>query len=82
MCAAARQLLPGAAGGLRRLRPEGRRRSSTARASSRQPTCHHAPEVVGGVREAECGAVLREFFAELRRNEAGRGCRRGEPWPA
>src|SRR5918998_376445 len=30
------------------------------------PSCHHAPEVVGGVRESECGAVLREFFAELR----------------
>ena len=46
------------------------------------PSCHHAPEVVGGVREAECGAMLREFFAELRRNGAGRGCRRREPWPA
>lgn len=30
------------------------------------PSCHHAPEVVGGVREAECGAVLRTFFAGLR----------------
>jgi tRNA(adenine34) deaminase len=30
------------------------------------PSCHHLPEVVGGVREAECGAVLREFFAALR----------------
>jgi tRNA(Arg) A34 adenosine deaminase TadA len=29
-------------------------------------SCHHAPEVVGGVREAECGAVLREFFAARR----------------
>lgn len=26
------------------------------------PTCHHAPEVVGGVMEAECGALLTEFF--------------------
>lgn len=30
------------------------------------PSCHHAPEVVGGVREAECGEVLRRFFAGLR----------------
>ncbi len=31
-----------------------------------QPTCHHAPEVVGGVREAEAAALLRSFFAGLR----------------
>ena len=30
------------------------------------PSCHHVPEVVGGVREAECGAVLRQFFAARR----------------
>ena len=30
------------------------------------PSCHHAPEVVGGLREAECGGILREFFAALR----------------
>ena len=30
------------------------------------PSCHHAPEVVGGVREAECAALLRAFFAGLR----------------
>ncbi|MFZ4540716.1 MAG: nucleoside deaminase [Rickettsiales bacterium] len=30
------------------------------------PTCHHAPEVIGGVMEAECGALLREFFAGKR----------------
>ncbi len=29
-------------------------------------SCHHAPEVVGGVREGECGALLRAFFAGLR----------------
>ena len=29
-------------------------------------SCHHAPEVVGGVREAECGALLRAFFAARR----------------
>lgn len=31
-----------------------------------QPTCHHAPEVVGGVRESEAAALLRGFFAALR----------------
>ncbi|PZW47131.1 tRNA(Arg) A34 adenosine deaminase TadA [Humitalea rosea] len=31
-----------------------------------QPTCHHAPEVVGGVRETEAAALLRGFFAERR----------------
>ena len=36
------------------------------------PSCHHAPEVVGGVREAECGAVLRAFFAGLRDGAASR----------
>lgn len=30
------------------------------------PTCHHAPEVVGGVMEAECGELLRAFFAARR----------------
>ncbi len=30
------------------------------------PGCLHRPEVVGGVREAECAALLREFFAALR----------------
>lgn len=31
-----------------------------------QPTCHHRPEVVGGVREAEASALLKDFFAERR----------------
>jgi len=30
------------------------------------PSCHHRPEVVGGVREGECGGLLREFFAARR----------------
>jgi tRNA(Arg) A34 adenosine deaminase TadA len=30
------------------------------------PQCNHAPEVVGGVREAACGDLLRAFFAGLR----------------
>jgi tRNA(Arg) A34 adenosine deaminase TadA len=31
-----------------------------------QPTCHHAPEVYGGIRESEAAALLRQFFAALR----------------
>ncbi|MCE3005557.1 MAG: nucleoside deaminase [Rickettsiales bacterium] len=31
-----------------------------------QATCHHAPEVVGGVMEAECGQLLKNFFATRR----------------
>jgi tRNA(adenine34) deaminase len=31
-----------------------------------QPTCHHRPEIVGGLCEAEAGALLRRFFAERR----------------
>jgi tRNA(adenine34) deaminase len=27
-----------------------------------QPTCHHAPEVYGGLMEKEAGALLQEFF--------------------
>lgn len=30
------------------------------------PQCNHAPEVVGGMREAECAGLLRDFFARLR----------------
>ena len=30
------------------------------------PSCHHRPEVVGGVRESEAGVLLREFFAARR----------------
>jgi tRNA(adenine34) deaminase len=32
----------------------------------RQPTCHHAPEVYGGLRESEAAALLRAFFAAKR----------------
>ena len=31
-----------------------------------QPGCLHRPEVIGGVRERECGALLRGFFRGLR----------------
>jgi len=29
-------------------------------------SCHHHPEVVGGVREGESASLLRQFFAEKR----------------
>jgi tRNA(adenine34) deaminase len=31
-----------------------------------QPTCHHRPEIVGGLAESEAGALLKNFFAERR----------------
>jgi tRNA(Arg) A34 adenosine deaminase TadA len=31
-----------------------------------QPTCHHRPEVVGGLMERRCGDLLRRFFRERR----------------
>lgn len=31
-----------------------------------QPTCHHAPEVHGAIRESEAAALLRDFFAARR----------------
>jgi len=31
-----------------------------------QPTCHHAPEVYGGIGETEAAEMLRNFFAPLR----------------
>lgn len=30
------------------------------------PTCHHAPEVIGGVMEVECGQLLTDFFRAKR----------------
>lgn len=30
------------------------------------PSCHHAPEIIGGVRETESSALLRDFFAARR----------------
>jgi tRNA(adenine34) deaminase len=30
------------------------------------PTCHHRPEVYGGLAEAEAGALLKEFFQDRR----------------
>ena len=31
-----------------------------------QPTCHHAPDVYGGLRETEAATMLRDFFRERR----------------
>jgi tRNA(Arg) A34 adenosine deaminase TadA len=31
-----------------------------------QPTCHHAPEIYGGLRESEAAELLRRFFQERR----------------
>jgi tRNA(adenine34) deaminase len=30
------------------------------------PTCHHRPEIYGGINESECAGLLREFFAARR----------------
>lgn len=30
------------------------------------PTCHHAPEVYGGIRESEAAGLLRDFFSARR----------------
>lgn len=35
-----------------------------------QPSCHHAPEVVGGLQELRCGDLLRAFFQERRPTKA------------
>jgi tRNA(adenine34) deaminase len=31
-----------------------------------QPTCHHRPEVYGGINESECAGLLKEFFQARR----------------
>ena len=31
-----------------------------------QATCHHRPEVIGGLMERECGALLKDFFVARR----------------
>lgn len=36
-----------------------------------QPTCHHRPEVMGGIGEAEAAEQLRAFFAVRRRTGGG-----------
>jgi tRNA(adenine34) deaminase len=31
-----------------------------------QPTCHHAPEIYGGIRELQAGELMKAFFRERR----------------
>ncbi len=31
-----------------------------------QPTCHHRPEIIGGMGEQDCAELLKEFFAARR----------------
>ena len=31
-----------------------------------QPTCHHRPDVLGGIGDSESGALLQDFFAVRR----------------
>lgn len=31
-----------------------------------QPTCHHRPEVYGGIEETRCAGILKVFFKDLR----------------
>lgn len=31
-----------------------------------QPTCHHHPEIYGGINETECSELLKNFFKERR----------------
>ena len=31
-----------------------------------QPTCHHTPEIYGGMNESECGELLKDFFKARR----------------
>lgn len=31
-----------------------------------QSSCHHTPEIYGGISEAECGQLLKDFFKERR----------------
>lgn len=33
-----------------------------------QATCHHRPEVIGGLEETQCATLLRDFFATRRTN--------------
>ncbi len=33
-----------------------------------QSSCHHVPEIIGGIREGECAALLQNFFKEIRQS--------------
>src|SRR5690606_8947882 len=51
-----------------------------------QPTCHHRPEIYGGLSESRAAAILKDFFATRRRGRSeerrvGKECRlRGYPY--
>ena len=32
-----------------------------------QPSCHHKPEIYGGLQESDCAALLTKFFAQRRK---------------
>jgi tRNA(Arg) A34 adenosine deaminase TadA len=32
-----------------------------------QPTCHHTPEIIGGIYESDCGKLLKDFFGTKRK---------------
>ncbi|MCQ2740896.1 MAG: nucleoside deaminase [Alphaproteobacteria bacterium] len=34
-----------------------------------QPTCHHRPQVTGGISEQECAEILRDFFRHKRKTK-------------
>ena len=36
-----------------------------------QPTCHHRPQVYGGILESDCAAILKDFFRKKRRQAKG-----------
>jgi len=40
------------------------------------PSCHHRPDVYGGIKEAECSTLLKQFFQTLRDD---RRCQRNAP---
>jgi len=31
-----------------------------------QPTCHHKPEIIGGIMESECGSIVQDYFKRKR----------------
>ncbi len=56
---------PGAAAVFRRGDPKGGAVEHGVRFFA-QPTCHHRPEVYGGINESEAAALLKDFFQARR----------------
>ena len=67
MCAG-RARCPRRARGVRRARPEGRALGTLYNFGA-DPRLNHELDIVGGVRAAECGALIRQFFADKRTSE-------------